>query len=117
MQTIKTQADFKFPYLIMKYLNDCSLRKDIGYLPYGMILMPFFQKAKIMVDEEMQIIMLNATTIITISNLYKIHLTLGDGKHQVGAHIAPTYPTYTLIVGNGFTTQTPVGASGGMIVV
>ena len=62
----------------MKYLFDCSLRKDIGYLLYGMILMPFFQKAKIRVNEEMQIIMPNVTIMITVSNSHKMHLTLRD---------------------------------------
>ena len=38
----ETQVEFNFLFLIMKFLYDCSLMKDIGYLPYGMILMPFF---------------------------------------------------------------------------
>ena len=42
--------------------------------------MPFFQKAKLKVNEEMQIIMPNATTMIIASNLHKMHLTLKDDK-------------------------------------
>ena len=42
MWAIKKQANFNFPFLIMKYLYDCSLRKDIRYLPYNLILTPFF---------------------------------------------------------------------------
>ena len=50
MQAIKTQDDFNFSYLIMKYLYNCTSRKDIRHLPYGMIITPFFQKAKIRVN-------------------------------------------------------------------
>ena len=42
MWPIKNQGEFNFPYLIMKYLFGCSLRKDIGYLSYSMIFTPFF---------------------------------------------------------------------------
>ena len=77
MWAIKTQVDFNFSYLIMKYLFDYSLMNDIGYLPYDMILMPFFQKVKIRVNEEIQIIMPNATTMIIVSNLHEMHLNLG----------------------------------------
>ena len=83
MWVIKIQADFNFPYLIMKYLFDSSLRKDIGYVPYDMILMPFLQKAKIKINEEMQVIMPNVATMITISNMHKMHLTLGDDGHWI----------------------------------
>ena len=69
MWVIKTQAKVNFPYLIMKYLYDCTLMKDIGFLPYSMILTPFLQKAKIKVNEEMYVIML------IVSNLHKMHLT------------------------------------------
>ena len=78
MWAIKTQDDFNFPYLIMKYMFDCSLSKDIGYLPFGMILTPFLKKAKLKVNEELQVLMPNATIMIIVSNLYKMYLTLGD---------------------------------------
>ena len=64
----------------MKYLFDCSMM-DIGYLPYDMILMPFYQKPKLKVNEELQIVMPNATTMVTISNLHKMHLILRDDRH------------------------------------
>ena len=89
MWAIKTQVNFSFPYLIMKYLFNCSLRKDIGYLPHVMIFMPFFQKTKIKVNEKMQLIMPNATVMIIVSNLHKMLLTLGDEGHRVKARNAP----------------------------
>ena len=87
MWAIKTSDDFNFSHLILRYLFDCSIRKDIGYLSYGMILMPFFQKEKIKLNEEMQTIMPNTTTMIIVSNLYKMHLTLSDNGRWVRAHI------------------------------
>ena len=96
--TIKTQADFNFPYLIMKYMFDCSVRKGIRYLPYGMILMPFFKKAKLEVNEELHILLLNAITMIIVSNLYKMHLTLGDDGRWVRAHTTPPPPLIPPIV-------------------
>ena len=74
----KQQVDFNFSYLTLKYLFDCSIRKDIGYLPYGMILTPFFQKAKIKLNKEFQFHVLNITTMIIVSNLQKMSLTQGD---------------------------------------
>ena len=59
-------------------MYDWSMKKDIGYLPYEMILMPFFKKAKLRVNEELQTLMPNATIMIIVSNLHKMHLTLGD---------------------------------------
>ena len=85
----------------MKYLFNCSLRKDIEYLPYDMTLT--FQKAKIKVNKEMQIIMPNATTMIIVSNLHKMHLILGDDQHWVRACIAPML-SIPFIVGKGSTT-------------
>ena len=116
MWAIKTQADFNFPYLIMKYLYDCLLRKDIGHLPYGMILKPFFQKAKIKVNEEIQIIMPNATIMITLSNLHKMHLTFRGNRCWVKAHITLT-PSIPPTIEEASTTQTSVGAPANMIVV
>ena len=52
---------------------DCSLRKDIGYLPNRMILMPFLKNAKLRVNEEIHVLMPNTTTMINISNLHKMH--------------------------------------------
>ena len=57
----------------------------------------------------MQIIMVNATIIITISNLCKMHLTLGDDRRQVRACTAlipPIPPT----VGEGSIAQVTRGA-------
>ena len=90
------------------------MRKDIRYLPYGMILTPFFQKAKIKINEEMQVILPNATTMITISNLHKMQLTLGDDKHWIRARTTPLPPTFPLsIVGKGTTTtHASAGAPG-----
>ena len=45
-----------------------------------------------MVNEEMQIIFPNIITMIIVSNLYKMDLTLGDDRHLVKAHVAPTLP-------------------------
>ena len=75
MWVIKQQMDFNFPYLILKYIYDNSIRKDIGYLPYGMIFTPFFQKAKIKLNKELHFSMPNITTMIIVSNLHKMHLT------------------------------------------
>ena len=80
------------------------MRKDIGYLPYNMILTPFFQKAKLRVNEELQIIMPNATTMITVSNLHKMHLTLRDEGGWVRAHIATLPPLVLPIIREGSTT-------------
>ena len=63
--------------------------------------MPFFQKAKLRVNEELQIIMPNATTMITISNL---QLTLGDYGYWVKAHTAPLPPPIPPTVREGSTT-------------
>ena len=93
-------------YLIMKYMFHCSLRKDIGYLPYRMILMPFFKKAKLKVNEKIQVLMPNATTMITVFNLHKMHLTLRDDGHWVRASIAPPPPLIPLTIGKGSTTKT-----------
>ena len=53
-----------------------------------MILMPFFQKAKIKSNEEIHFIMLNTTTMITISNSHEMYLTLGDDDRWVRVCIA-----------------------------
>ena len=96
---IKTQVDFNFPYLIMKYMFDCLVRKDIGYLSYEMILTPFFKKDKLKINEELQVLMPNATTMIIVSNLHKMHLILGDDSWWVKACIAPLPPPNPPTVG------------------
>ena len=78
----------------MKYRYDCSVRKDMGYLPHKMILMPFLKKAKLMVDEELWTLMPNATTMIIIYNLHKMHLSLGDDGRWVKAHTTPLPPLF-----------------------
>ena len=115
MWAMKVQVDFNFPYLIIKYLFDCSLRKDIRYLPYSIFFTPFFQKAKLRVNEEMQIIMPNATTMIIISNLHKMHFILGCDECWVRAHIIPI-PSIPLIIEKGSTTQAPIRAPGDMTI-
>ena len=57
----------------------------------------------------MQIIMLNATIMIFVSNLHKMHLTLRDDEYWVRVHttsISSIPPT----VGKDSTTQVPIGA-------
>ena len=63
----------------------------------------------------MQIIMPNAIAMIIISNLYKMHLILGDDEHWVRAHTTPT-STFPPIVGEGSTTHTLVGTLGDMTI-
>ena len=75
MWAIKQQVDFNFQYLILKYLYDYSIKKDIGYLPYRMILTPFFQKAKIKLNKELHFHVFNIITMIMVSSLQKMHLT------------------------------------------
>ena len=101
IQAIKQEVDFKFPYLILKYLLEYFVRKDVGYLPYGMILVAFFQKAKLKLKKELHFHMPNTTTMITISNLHKRHLTQGDNGHQIRARLAfiPPQP-----IGEGSST-------------
>ena len=86
------------------------MRKDIRYLSYSMILMHFFKKAKLRVKEEMQLLMPIDTTIITISNLHKMHLTLGDDGRWVRAHTTSLTPSMPPTTGEGSTTQAIVGA-------
>ena len=105
MWAIITQDDFNFPYLIMKYMFDCSWRKDIGYLPYGMILEPLFKKAKLKVNEELQVLMQNEIIMIIVSNLHNMHLTLGDYGCWIKACTIPTPPLIQSTVGEGSTTN------------
>ena len=81
MWPIKNQVDFNFPYLTLKYLYDCSIQKDIGYLPYGTILTPFFQKAKIKPNEELQFHTPTTSTMIVVSKQHNMHLTQDDSSH------------------------------------
>ena len=53
----------------------------------------------------MQILMPNATTMIIVSNLHKMHLTLGDNGCWVRAHIAPPLLLVPPTIGKGSTTQ------------
>ena len=52
--------------------------------------------------------MSNATTMIIVSNLHKMHLTLGDDGRWVRAHIAPPPPLIPPTVSDGSTTQPSV---------
>ena len=63
----------------------------------------------------MHIIIPNATTKFTISNLHKMHLTLGDDGHWVKAHIAPM-PSIPFIIGEVSITQALIKAPRDMIV-
>ena len=63
----------------------------------------------------MQTIMPNATIMITVSKLHKMHLTLRNDGHWVRACIAPISPIPPT-VREGSTTQTTLGASSDMIV-
>ena len=81
-----------------------------------MILTPFFQKAKLRVNEEMQIIMPNTATMIIISNLHKMHLTLEDDGQLVKSRIAPI-PSTPSTVREGSPTQAIVKALGNMTVM
>ena len=62
------------PHFILKYLFDCFTWKEIGCLPYGMILTPFFQKEKIKLNEELHVYASHTITMITIPNLHKMQL-------------------------------------------
>ena len=53
--------------------------------------------------------MLNATTLIIVSNLHKMHLTLGDDGHWIRAHTAPPPPLIPPIVGERSTNDLFVG--------
>ena len=81
-----------------------------------MILTTFFQKVKLKVNEEMQIIMPNATIMTTVSILHKMYLTLGDNGCWVRAHTAPPPPPMPPTVGKGSFTQTLVVASNDMFI-
>ena len=74
-----------------------------------MILTPFFKKAKLRVNEEIQVLMPNATTMITVSNLHKMHLTLGDDARWVKANATPPPPPIPSTIGEGSTTHPSVG--------
>ena len=63
----------------------------------------------------MKIIMPNVTTMITASNLHKMHLILGDDKCWVKAYNALIL-SIPPIMGKGSTTQTIVKAPSDMIV-
>ena len=71
--------------------------------------MPFFKKAKLRVNEEIQVLMPNATTMIIVSNLHKMHLTLGDDGRWVKASTTPPPPLIPLVVGKGSITHPSIG--------
>ena len=57
-----------------------------------MVLNPFFQQTNIKLNKELHFDMLNITTMITLSNLHKLHLTQGDDGHWVKDTFTPIPP-------------------------
>ena len=58
----------------------------------------------------------NVTTLLTISNFYKMHLILGDNGCWVKAYITPLPPLLPPTIGKGSTNETTTGAIGDMTV-
>ena len=62
----------------------------------------------------MQVILPNAIIMITVSNLHKMHLALGDDRRWIRARTTPSPPTFPhSTAGEGATaSQANVGAPG-----
>ena len=65
-----------------------------------MILTPFFTKAKIKVNENFLVHPLNAITMITVSNLHKMHLQQDDKGNWIKPRIANPSPQLNIKASN-----------------